>query len=176
MILEQFRETNLPNGGQSLVSQKTSFIYWLANGHQLVTSGGLRVQFDQFGKIDVLEILTTSHEEFVPRAQLLRTATESPEMKHSPNQTKTSGKKGQQRQKAAQTAQEQVPVAAIPRSTINDQGVTRSVQQFLEVPCVHNDPSRYEDKANILFLGCRSNVSYAAPIQIFPEPAWSFRY
>ena len=135
MILEQFRETDLPQtGGQSLVSSKTSFVYWLANGHQLVTSGGLRVQFDQFGKIDVLEILTQHHEEYVPRAQLLRAAAESPEMKHSPNQSKASGKKGaQQRQKAAQAAQEQVPVAAVPHSIINDQGVTPSVQQFLEV-------------------------------------------
>ncbi|KAL8726615.1 MAG: hypothetical protein Q9181_005976 [Wetmoreana brouardii] len=134
MILERFRELDLPNGGHSITSEKTSFIYWLANGHQLVTSGGLRVQFDQLGKIDKLEILTTSHEEFVPRAQLLRTATESPEMKHSPNQTKASGKKAsQQRQKAAQATHEQGPVAAIPRTTINDQGVTPSVMQFLEV-------------------------------------------
>ncbi|KAL9591635.1 MAG: hypothetical protein Q9179_007525 [Wetmoreana sp. 5 TL-2023] len=134
MILERFRELDLPNGGHSITSEKTSFIYWLANGHQLVTSGGLRVQFDQMGKIDKLEILTTFHEEFVPRAQLLRTATESPEMKHSPNQTKASGKKAsQQRQKAAQATHEQGPVAAIPHSTINDGGVTPSVQQFLEV-------------------------------------------
>ena len=134
MILERFREVDLPNGGHSIASEKTSFIYWLSNGHQLVTSGQLRVQFNQIDKIDVLEILTTSHEEFVPRAQLLRAATESPEMKHSPNLTKATGKKAaQQRQKQAQTAQEQGPVAAVPNSIINDQGVTPSVQQFLEV-------------------------------------------
>ncbi|KAL9034903.1 MAG: hypothetical protein Q9180_005153 [Flavoplaca navasiana] len=134
MIVERFREVDLPNGGHSVASEKTSFIYWLANGHQLVTSGQLRVQFNQIDKIDVLEILTTSHEEFVPRAQLLRAATESPEMKHSPNQSKATGKKAaQQRQKQAQTAQEQGPVAAVPSSIINDQGVTPSVQQFLEV-------------------------------------------
>lgn len=134
MIVERFREVDLPTGGHSVTSEKTSFIYWLANGHQLVTSGGLKVQFDSYGKIDVLEILTTSHDEFVPRAQLLRTATESPEMKHSPSQNKASGKKAaQQRQKQAQAIQEQVPVAVVPSSTINDQGVTPSVQQFLEV-------------------------------------------
>ncbi|KAL8654694.1 MAG: hypothetical protein Q9226_003336 [Calogaya cf. arnoldii] len=134
MIVERFREFDAPNGGHMIKSEKTSFIYWLANGHQLVTSGSLIVQFDQFGKIDVLEILTTHHEEFVPRAQLLRTATESSEMKHSPNQSKAIGKKAaQQRQKQAQTAQEQGPVAAVPSSIINGQGVTPSVQQFLEV-------------------------------------------
>ncbi|KAL8882900.1 MAG: hypothetical protein Q9198_000173 [Flavoplaca austrocitrina] len=134
MIVERFREVDLPNGGHSVASEKTSFIYWLANGHQLVTSGQLRVQFNQIDKIDVLEILTTSHEEFVPRAQLLRAATESPEMKHSPNQSKATGKKAaQQRQKQAHTAQEQGPKAAVPSSIINDQGVTPSVQQFLEV-------------------------------------------
>lgn len=137
MIVERFRELDLPNGGHSVTSEKTSFIYWLTNGHQLVTSGRLKVQFDQLGKIDVLEILTTSHEEFVPRAQLLRAATESPDMKHSPNQSKTSGKKAaQQRQKQAQVAQDQPPVAAIPSSTINEQGVTPSVQVFLEVRTV----------------------------------------
>ena len=134
MIVEKFRDVDLPNGGHSVTSEKTSFIYWLNNGHQLVSSGSLRVQFDQFGKIDVLEVLTTQHEEYVPRAQLLRAATESPEMKHSPNQSKASGKKAaQQRQKQAQIAREQTPVAAIPNTTITDQGVTRSVQQFLEV-------------------------------------------
>lgn len=82
----------------------------------------------------MLEILTNSHEEFVPRAQLLRAATESPEMKHSPNQSKTTGKKAaQQRQKQAQAAQDQPRVAAVPSSTINDQGVTPAVGQFLEV-------------------------------------------
>lgn len=97
-------------------------------------SGGLKVQFDHFEKIDVLEILTTSHDEFVPRAQLLRAATESPEMKHSPNQSKASGKKAaQQRQKQAQAAQDQTRVAAIPSTTITDHGVTPPIQQFLEV-------------------------------------------
>lgn len=120
-----------------MTSEKTSFLLWLTNGHQLVQSGGLKVQFDSIGKIDVLEILTTSHEEFVPRAQLLRAATESPEMKHSPNQSKAAGKKGaQQRQKQAQTAQEQGPLAAVPQSIINEQGVPGAVQQFLEVHCL----------------------------------------
>ncbi|KAL8946054.1 MAG: hypothetical protein Q9222_007497, partial [Ikaeria aurantiellina] len=133
MILEKFREHDLPNGGHIVTSEKSSFIYWLTNGHQLVTSGGLKVQFDAMSKIEVLEILTTSHDEYVPRAQLLRSATESPEMKHSPNQSKATGKKAnQQRQKQAQAAQDQTPVAAIPNTTINDQGVTPSVQQFLE--------------------------------------------
>ncbi|KAL8809648.1 MAG: hypothetical protein Q9200_003233 [Gallowayella weberi] len=134
MIVERFREVDLPNGGHSVTSEKTSFIHWLANGHQLISSGGLRVQFDHQGKIDVLEILTTSHKEYVPREQLLRAATESPEMKHSPNQSKAAGKKGaQQRQKQPQTAPEQGPVAAVPQSIINVSGVTPAVQQFLEV-------------------------------------------
>lgn len=171
MIVERFREVDLPNGGHSVTSEKTSFIYWLANGHQLVTSGGLRVQFDQIGKIDVLEILTTSHEEFVPRAQLLRAATESPEMKHSPNQSKATGKKAaQQRQKQAQTAQEQGPVvavAAVPSSIINDQGVTPSVQQFLEVrilPCALDG-----HHADMSSLGGRSDVADAESLQIFAK-------
>lgn len=168
MIVERFREVDLPNGGHSVTSEKTSFIYWLANGHQLVTSGGLRVQFDQIGKIDVLEILTTSHEEFVPRAQLLRAATESPEMKHSPNQSKATGKKAaQQRQKQAQTLQEQGPVAAVPNSIINDQGVTPSVQQFLEVRILHCALDGYH--ADTSSLGGRSDVADAEPFQILSK-------
>lgn len=134
MIVEQPSEKNLANGGHSVSSDKTSFIFWLNNGHQLVMGGGLKVQFDHHGKIDVLEILTSSHQEFVPRAKLLRAAAESPEIKHSPNQSKASGKKAaQQRQKQAQAAQDLPPVAAIPNSTITDQGVTPPIQQFLEV-------------------------------------------
>lgn len=175
MNVEKSREVELPNGGHSVTSEKTSFIYWLANGHQLMTTGGLRVQFDQFGKIDVLEILTTSHEEFISRAQLLRDATQSPEIKHSPNQSKASGKKAaQQRQKQAQAMQEQVPVAAVPNSTINDQGVTPSVQQFLEVCTV--EATRSCPLANMIRPGRRSDVAHAASIQIFPKPTWSLRY
>lgn len=169
MIVERFREYDLPNGGHSVTSDKTSFIYWLANGHQLVTSGNLKVHFDQVGKIDVLEILTTSHEEFVPRAQLLRAATESPEMKHSPNQSKTSGKKAaQQRQKQAQAAQDQPRVAAVPNSTINDQGVTPALSQFLEVRLFYRVKSPMI--ANTSVAGRRNDISHATAISIFPKP------
>ena len=134
MFVEKSREVDLPNGGHLVTSDKTSFIYGLTNGHQLQTSGTLRVQFDQPGKIDILEILTTSHEEFLPRAQLLQAAADPPELKQSPNISKTSSKKAaQQRQKQAQAALEQSRMIPVPNSTVNDQGVTPSVQQFLEV-------------------------------------------
>lgn len=175
MIVERFRELDLPNGGHSVNSDKTSFIYWLANGHQLVTTGSLKVQFDPAGKIDVLEIITTSHEEFVPRAKLLRAATESPQLKHSPNQSRTTGKKGAtQRQKQAQAAQDQTPFAAVPSSTINDQGVTPSVGEFLEVSALCRDTA--SNRVDIGGPGRRSTVAHATTLQVLSKPSGPLRH
>lgn len=96
-------------------------------------TGTLRAQFDQFGKIEILDLLPTEHNELVPRALLAQLAQGSPDTKQSPNVTKGTNKKGaQQRQKQIQ-AREQPPRIPVPDSMVDDWGTTRAVSQILEV-------------------------------------------
>lgn len=157
MILETAKEKDLPTGGH-FVESKSCFIYWYTNGHQvsrsrwlfgdnfltryqLVIHGHLRAQFDQTGRIDLLDLVTNEHSEYVPRQGLLQAAAESPDNKQSPNASKAAGKRGsQQRQKQqTQPIQDQNPlVAPVPGSMVNDSGTTKPVWQFLEVSALRS--------------------------------------
>ncbi len=100
----------------------------LLNCRQLVTLGSLRAQFDQNGKIDVLDLVTTEHNEYIPRTQL-QVSTDSPDPKHSPKASKTMGKQRSQ-QRHQQPPQAQTP---LPISMVNEYGMTDAVMRFLEV-------------------------------------------
>ncbi len=82
--------------------------------------------------MDVLEFVTNEHNEYIPRTTLVQAAAESPEIKHSPNVSKTAGKRAQQRQKQQQqeNLQPQIPV---PESAFHECGTTPAVWIFLEV-------------------------------------------
>lgn len=100
--------------------------------------GPLRAQFDSEQKLDILDITTSEHNEYVPRQALLHTAAESPDIKQSPNQSKAAGKRAQQRQKQQQM-QDQPPQIPVPESAVTNYGVTAAVQHFLEVsPLLRN--------------------------------------
>ncbi len=82
--------------------------------------------------MDFLELITTEHNEYIPRTTLVQTAAESPEIKQSPNTSKTAGKRAQQRQKQQQ--QENLPPQiSVPESAFHDSGTTPAVWGFLEV-------------------------------------------
>ena len=145
MILENAREKDLPNGGHFVDSAKSCFIYWFVNGcqvsshpditlaflicYQLVTSGSLRAQFDQNGKIDVLDLVTTEHNEYIPRTQL-QVSIDFPDPKQSPKASKTVGKQRSQQRQQPLPQQHQIP---LPVSIVNSYGVTDAVMRFLEV-------------------------------------------
>ena len=96
-------------------------------------TGTLRAQFDQFGKIEILDLLPTEHNELVPLARLKQMAQGSPEIKQSPNTTKNTSKKGaQSRQKQVQAC-DQPPRTPVPESMVDSWGTTRAVSQILEV-------------------------------------------
>ena len=96
--------------------------------------GNLRAQFDQNGRIDILDLVTTEHNEYVPRAQL-QAAVESPDHKQSPNASKATGKRASQQRgkQQLQVPQEQAPQKVVPTSMVNIYGVTAAVWRFLEV-------------------------------------------
>lgn len=146
---ENASEKNLPAGGHYVESAKASFIYWLDDDHQvscysprprsrltlfqLVVQGSLKAQFDASQRLDVLDWVTTEHNEYIPRAQLLQAAAESPELKQSPTMSKATSKRAQQRQKQQLAEKDQPPQAPIPKSIVNEWGTTPAVSQFLEV-------------------------------------------
>lgn len=89
--------------------------------------------------MNILDLVTNKHNEYIPRGSLMQTAAESPEIKQSPSISKNGGKRGiHQRQKMqAQTAQDPNRQAPPPESMVNDYGITKDVWQFLEVSAHH---------------------------------------
>lgn len=107
----------------------------------MVASGTLRAQFDAEQKIELFEFLTTGHEEYISRRQVIDAAkpahmwmkewhkTNSQDGKQSPEMSK----KGKGKQlKSPQTAPPEV-LMDLPDSAVNSKGVTEGVFQFLEV-------------------------------------------
>ncbi len=84
--------------------------------------------------MDALELFTSRHDEYIPREVLVQTAAESPDIKQSPNISKSGNKRA--RGKQPQQVQDQPRQAPIPDSMVTEYGVTRTVQQFLEVSCL----------------------------------------
>jgi hypothetical protein len=121
MVVEGARERDSPNGGHIVESPRTSFIYWFANDCQLFTNGTLRAHFDVNNKIEMLDIIVTSHNEFIPRSQVQ--ALEN-DLKNSPKVSKNA--------KRAQKGGQQVP-PSLPESMVTANGVPTPVMGFLEV-------------------------------------------
>jgi hypothetical protein len=99
-----------------------------------VVNGSLKAQFDGQSKIDLLDLTTFNHKEYVPHSGLQATAAAS-DIKQSPSTNIKQGKRGSQpRQKQQiQASQDQSPKAPVPDSLVNELGTTKAVCQFLEV-------------------------------------------
>lgn len=100
-----------------------------------MVNGSLKAQFDAHNKLDVLDLTTFNHSEYVPRSGLLQATAASSDIKQSPSTSKAQGKRGsQQRQKQQiQAPLDQSPKVAVPESLVGDLGTTKAVCQFLEV-------------------------------------------
>lgn len=101
----------------------------------------MRAQFDAEQKFEFLEFNTHSHEEFVPRTQVIEAAKPAHNWvkdwhkanTHDTKQSPEMSKKGKQRQmKSPQTAPPEV-LKDFPEQAVNHMGVTAAVAQFLEV-------------------------------------------
>jgi hypothetical protein len=88
----------------------------------LVSHGTLRAQFDINGKLDLLDIGTTGHAEYVPRTII---------QQQEVDQTK-SPKVGKGVNKRVQQNRPQ-PSVRLPDSMVTDDGVPLAVMSFLEV-------------------------------------------
>lgn len=131
----------LPGDCHCIENSKASLVYWFETGSHLVATGTLRAQFDAEQKIELFEFLTTGHEEYISRKQVIDAAKPAHNwMKewHKANaqdgkQSPEMSKKGKGRQlKSPQTAPPEVLVD-LPDSAVNSKGVTEGVFQFLEL-------------------------------------------
>lgn len=102
----------------------------------------MRAQFDAEQKIELFEFLTTEHEEYIARRQVIEAAkpahmwmkdwhkvNNSQDGKTSPEMSK----KGKGRQLKSPQTQPPEVLNDIPDSAVNKEGVTKAVHQFLEV-------------------------------------------
>ena len=156
MVMESVHEMALPGGGHFVESGRCSYIYWYANGHQvsntgsggslpwhppltsdqIVATGSLKAQFNPQGRIEVLDHGILEFKEYIARADLLARQAESPEQKASPNVSKSTGKKAAARMQRQNTVDQHHAAGgafAIPKSPVNEWGITDGVLQLIEV-------------------------------------------
>ena len=83
-------------------------------------------------KMDNLDISTHEHNEFIPRVTLLSAVT-SPDIKQSPNASKSGSKKAQQKKQQQEPQRPATPLTKVPESAYHPYGTTNAILHFLEV-------------------------------------------
>lgn len=154
MILEKGSERELPNNNHYIESQKSSFVYWFESGAQVfnlydtkiptnkqkvVASGTIKAHFDAQQKIELLEFNTSSHEEYLPRTQVVEAARPlhiwSKEW-HKANTLpdgKLSPEINKKKPKMMKSVTQPPPDIELPVSKVKpSMGITHSVFRFLE--------------------------------------------
>ncbi|RDA92559.1 hypothetical protein CP533_0923 [Ophiocordyceps camponoti-saundersi (nom. inval.)] len=131
----------LPGDCYCIENARSSIVYWYETGSHLVATGTLRVHFDAEQRIELFEFLTTGHDEYISRKQVIAAAkpahnwlkewhkANSQDAKQSPEMSKKS------KAKALRSPQTQPPevLRGLPDSAVNGKGVTEAVHQFLEI-------------------------------------------
>ncbi|POR31952.1 Adhesion defective protein 1 [Tolypocladium paradoxum] len=131
----------LPGDCQFIENSRASLVYWFETGSHLVATGILRAQFDAEQRLELFEFLTTGHEEYISRKQVIDAAKpahmwfkewhklNSQDGKQSPEMTKKS------KAKPLKSPPSQPPevLVDLPDSAVNSKGVTEAVHQFLEI-------------------------------------------
>lgn len=105
----------------------------------MVASGTLKAHFDADQKIELLEFVTSSHEEYLPRAQVLDAARPLHEWSkewHKVNTTadgKQSPEMNKKKARPMKSPPQPPPEIDIPESKVSKMGITPLVFRFLEV-------------------------------------------
>ncbi|KAJ4252658.1 hypothetical protein NW757_006099 [Fusarium falciforme] len=130
----------LPGDCHCIENSKASLVYWFETGSHLVASGTLRAQFDAEQKIELFEFLTTSHEEYISRKQVIDAAKPAHMWMKEWHKTNSQdgkspelSKKGKGRQLKSPQTQPPEVLVDLPEAAVNSKGVTQAVFQFLEI-------------------------------------------
>ncbi|KAJ9630216.1 hypothetical protein H2204_008577 [Knufia peltigerae] len=126
ILLQSFdhNQNKLPNGGVHIWSTNASLTYVFNNDIRVTTTGQLRVIFDEFTKIEHLNISTSGWQEYIPRSALTQPA--------SPEETKSSPKINKNLKRAQGKANAPAQMI-IPTSGVGEWGVPSHIFQFLEI-------------------------------------------
>jgi len=107
---------------------------------QLIANGTLKAYFDVDQKIELLEFITSSHEEYIPRTRMIEAARPLHEWQKEwhkvnlPPDGKTSPEMNKKKQKPMKSPPQPPPEIEIPVSKVKPSiGITPSVFRFLEV-------------------------------------------
>lgn len=140
MIMEKGTEKELPNNGHYIESQKSSFVYWFDNGAQLIASGTLKAYFDAEQKIELLEFVTSSHEEYLPRTRVVEAARplhdwgKEWQKINAPPEGKQSPEMNKKKKTILKSPPQPPPEIDLPESKVKpSMGITPSVFRFLEL-------------------------------------------
>jgi LIM-domain binding protein len=106
----------------------------------LVANGTLKAHFDADQKIELLEFVTSGHEEYIPRTRVVDAARPLHEWQkewhkvNSPPEGKQSPEMNKKKAKAMKSPPQAPPEIDIPPSKVkSSMGITPSVFRFLEV-------------------------------------------
>lgn len=142
--LERARESDLPSGGH-MVEGRTTVSYVFENDSRLISFGNLKAHLDVHSKIEILDLSTRKHVEYLPRPLVEASVEKSPEQKSSPE----INKKLKRAQK--QAAQAAAATVTLPPSRVTKEwGVTSSVLQFFET-------AETMTSMTMLFAYCQDN-------------------
>ncbi|TVY87574.1 Transcriptional activator, partial [Lachnellula willkommii] len=140
LIMEKGTEKDLPHSGHYIESQKSSFVYWFDTGAQLIANGTLRAHFDAEQKIELLEFVTNSHEEYLPRSRLIEAARPVHDWAkewhkvNAPPEGKQSPEMNKKKAKAMKSPPQPPPDIDLPQSkVIARSGIPPAVFRFLEL-------------------------------------------
>ncbi|KAH7311717.1 LIM-domain binding protein-domain-containing protein [Stachybotrys elegans] len=130
----------LPGEYHLIEYSRATMLYWYETGSHVVANGTVRATFDSEQRMELFEFITTEHEEYVARRQVIEAAkpahlwmkewkqANSQDGKQSPEMSK----KGKRNVKSPQSQPPQV-LSDLPEAAVNKEGVTASVHQFLEI-------------------------------------------
>ncbi|KAI8958275.1 LIM-domain binding protein-domain-containing protein [Daldinia sp. FL1419] len=134
-----FSDKPLPNGCHFIENQRSHLTYWFDNSH-VVATGVLRAQFDGEQKLDLLEFITQSHEEYHSRKMVTEAARPAHNWVkewrkvngHDSRLSPEMSKKG--KVKTMKSPPNPPPDIDLPPSAVKQNiGLTEAVFQFLEI-------------------------------------------
>ena len=106
----------------------------------MIASGTLKAHFDADQKIELLEFITSSHEEYLPRTKVIDAARPIHEWNkewlkvNAPADGKQSPEMNKKKQKPMKSPPQPPPEIDLPQSKVKpSMGITPSVFRFLEV-------------------------------------------
>ncbi|KAI1759092.1 LIM-domain binding protein-domain-containing protein [Hypoxylon sp. FL1150] len=128
----------LPNGCHFIENQKASMTYWFDNSH-VVSTGLLRAQFDADQKLELLEFITHSHEEYHSRKMVIEAAKPAHNwvkdwMKVNGQDSRSPEMNKKGKAKPMKSPPHPPPDIDLPQSAVKQNiGITEAVFQFLEI-------------------------------------------